>query len=112
MRDLTLAISANGIGKRKTKTSVSAYRLNLAIFASTVLLGLTYLFVVNSLATKGYEIRKLDEQVRVLEEQQKTLLLESSDLQSINRIQTSAQQLNFVPTSNVTYIKDSDFALK
>jgi cell division protein FtsL len=111
MRDLSLAIPV-GVAKRKTKTSVSTYRLNLAIFTSCIILGLTYFFVINSLGTKGYEIKKLDGQVRELEEQQKTLMMQASDLKSINRIQTEAQKLNFVPTTNVTYLKDSDFALK
>ena len=111
MRDLTLAIP-QGVVRKKTKSSVSAYRLNLAILASIVLLGLTYLFVVNSLGTKGYEIQKLDQQARALEDQQKDLLMQASDLQSINRIQAEAQKLNFVPATNVTYLKDSDFALK
>ena len=111
MRDLSLAIP-QGATKRKTKSSVSAYRLNLAILTSIVLLGLTYLFVINSLGTKGYEIQKLDEQARALESQQKNLLMQASDLQSINRIQTEAQKLNFVPAANITYLKDSDFALK
>jgi cell division protein FtsL len=111
MRDLSLAIP-NGFAKKRNKTSVSTYRLNLAILTSSLILGLVYLFVVNSLGTKGYEIKKLDEQVRQLQSDQKTLQLQSSDLQSINRIQTEAQKLNFVPTTNVTYLKASDFALK
>ena len=111
MRDLSLAIPA-GVSRRKTKSAVSSYRLNLAIIASSMILGLVYLFVVNSLGTKGYQIRKLEEQVRVIESDQKNLQLQASDLQSINRIQAEAKQLNFVPNSNVTYLKDADFALK
>ncbi len=110
MRDLSLSIPI-GVTKRKTK-STSSYRLNLAILASTVILGLVYLFVINSLGTKGYDIKKLDQQVRNLEDQQKTLFMQASDLQSINRIQDQAQKLNYVPVNNAIYIKDSDFALK
>ena len=65
-----------------------------------------------AMGTRGYEIRQLEEQVRTLQAEQKQLQLQSSDLQSINRIQTDAQKLNFVPSTNVTYLKDSDFALK
>ena len=111
MRDLSLAIPTT-FGKRKTKSSISTYRLNLAIIASTMILGLVYLFVINGLGTKGYQIRKLEEQVRAIENDQKNLQLQASDLQSINRIEAAAKQLNFVPNSNVTYLKDSDFALK
>ena len=111
MRDLTLSIPTE-LAKKKTKTSASTYRLNLAILTSSIILGLVYLFVVNSLGTKGYEIKKLDQQVQQLETNQKNLQLQASDLQSINRIQTEAQKLNFIPNSNITYLKASDFALK
>jgi hypothetical protein len=111
MRDLTLSIPA-GLTKRKTKSAASTYRLNLAILVSSMILGLVYLFTVNTLGTKGYEIKKFEAQVRLLEDDQKNLQLQASDLQSINRIETEAQKLNFVPNSNVTYLKNSDFALK
>jgi cell division protein FtsL len=111
MRDLSLAIP-QGVVKKKSKTSVSTYRLNLAIVASTVILGLAYLFVINSLGTKGYEIKKLDEQLKDLQASQKTLQMQASDLQSINRIQEEAQKLNYVPVNNAAYLKDTDFALK
>lgn len=112
MRDLSLAIPVDGLARKKSKSSASVYRMNLAIIASIALLSLTYLFMINSLGTKGYEIRKLEEMARNLEDQQKNLQMQSADLQSINRIQTQAQKLNFVPTSNVSYLKASDFALK
>ena len=111
MRDLTLSIPT-GFSKRKTKTTTSPYRLNLAILVSTVILGLVYLFVINSLGTKGYEIKKLDVKVRQLQDEQKALQLQSSDLQSINLIESEAKKLNFVPYTHVTYLKDSDFAFK
>ena len=111
MRDLTLAFPT-GLAKRKTKTSISTYRLNLSLVVSVFMLGITYLFVINSLGTKGYEIRKLEEQVRILEDDQKNLQIQAADLQSINTIMEETSKLNFVPTTNVTYVKESDFALK
>ena len=110
MRDLTLAFPQTQI-KRKAG-NISSYHLNVSILAAILLLTLTYLFVVTGLGTKGYEIRKLEQSVRILQEDQKQLQIQSSDLQSITRIQIEAQKLNFVPATSVTYIKDSDFALK
>ncbi len=111
MRDLSLTLS-NSFTKKKTKTSVSTYRFNLAIITATAILGLGYLVIVNNLGTKGYEIRKLEQSIRSLEADQKGLQLQVSDLQSINRIQAEVEQLNFVPVKNVTYLKEADFALK
>lgn len=109
MRDLTLSIP---LGLNRKKSSFNTRTLNFSILTAIILLGLVYLFEVTALGTKGYEIKKLEQQVRLVEEEQKNLQIQASDFQSINRIQTQAQKLNFVPTSNVTYLKDSDFALK
>ena len=111
MRDLTLAFPS-GFGRVKIKSEMSIHRLNLMMLAAILLFGLVYLFVVNSLGTKGYEIRNLESKVQQLEIDQKHLQIQASDMQSLNRIQIDAQKLNFVPTSNITYLKASDFALK
>ena len=111
MRDLTLALGAYE-AKRKTKNPATVQRLNLAILAAILILGLVYLFVINSMGTKGFAIKKLEQQLNQLEAEQKTLQIQSSDLQSINKLGAEAQKLNFVPTTNVTYIKASDYALK
>jgi cell division protein FtsL len=110
MRDLSLTFSQ--VGTRRKINSLSVQQLNLAILAAIGILAVTYLFVVTSLGTRGYEIRNLEQQVRTLQETQKHLQLQSSDLQSITRIQTDAAKFNFVPSTSVTYLKDSDFALK
>ncbi|OGE73691.1 MAG: hypothetical protein A3I07_01740 [Candidatus Doudnabacteria bacterium RIFCSPLOWO2_02_FULL_42_9] len=110
MRDLSLAIPV--FSKKKSRSFVSTYILNLSTIAAIFLIGFVYLYSVNALSTKGYEIRKLDQQLTNLQKEQKALQLQVSDLQSINRIKSDAQLLNFVPASNVTYLKDSDVALK
>lgn len=111
LKDLSLAIP-QGFYKRKSKVSESTIYFNLILLFSILVLGLSYLFMVNSQGTKGYEIRKLETQLRQVESDQKDLQLRASDLESINHIQTQAQQLNFVPVTNVTFLKDTDFALK
>ena len=110
MRDLTLSFPQTVA--RKKHASVSTQVLNLSILAAIVVLTVTYLFTVTNLGTKGYEIKKLEQKLRVLQEEQKQLQIQSSDLQSITRIQVEATKNNLVPATNVTYIKDSDFALK
>lgn len=91
---------------------MSTKTLNISILVAIVFFGFVYLFEVNNLGTKGYQIRSLEQQVRTLEESQKTLKMQASNLESINQIQGQVQKLNFVPSNNVTYIKDSDYALK
>jgi cell division protein FtsL len=111
MSYLTLGIPA-GFTKKRKGDSVSAKFLNLTILAAIIFFGLLYLFEINTLGTKGYQIRSLQEQIRVVQEDQKNLQMQASALQSIDRIQQQAQALNFVPATNVTYLKASDFALR
>lgn len=111
MRDLSLVIPG-GFTKKRTGGFVPTKVLNLSILTAILLFGLVYLFEVSALGTKGYQIRGLEQQIRQVQEDQKNLQLRASDLQSISRIKLQAQTLNFVPTTNVTYLKDSDFALK
>jgi len=80
--------------------------------AGTLLLGFGYLFTISSLGTKGYEIKRVETRLEAEEYEQQTLQIQSSDLQSINQIQGQAAAGRFVPVTNVTYIKDANFALK
>ena len=111
MRDLAAVIPQVQTNK-KTKRSYSLMRWNMILVACTLVFGATYLFEINSLSTKGYEIRQLERKIKEMETEQKHLEVQAANLQSINRIQQEAKKLNFVPTGSVTYIKDSDFALK
>ena len=111
MRDLSLAISSS-LDKKRANSPASTKVLNISILIAIVFFGLLYLFQINSLGTKGYEIQKLQQEIKVLGDQQKSLQIQASNLQSISRIQEQATALNFVPSTNVTYLKNSDFALK
>jgi hypothetical protein len=111
MRDLSLALQ-QGFEKRKTKTIEPATQINLILLGLIILFGLSYLFIINSLSTKGYEIKKLEQRLINLESSQKKLQVEAADLQSINNLQLEAAKLNFVPATNITYLKDPDYAFK
>lgn len=111
MRDLSIAFPA-GLLKKRTGNPVYTKVLNLSILAAIIFFGLLYLFGINATGTKGYQIRDLEQQVRITQEEQKNLQRQVSDLQSITRVQQLAQTLNFVPATGITYLKDSDFALK
>lgn len=110
MRDLSLAIPF-GVARKKT-SSVSVKTWNLSILAAITVFGLVYFFAVTAMATKGYEIKKLETQLTQILQDQKNLQIETSNLQSIDLIQQQAQKLDFVPSTNVTYLKNSDYALK
>lgn len=112
MRDLSLALS-QPVPKKKTKTDpASVLHMNLALLALIVAFGFMYLFQINSLGTRGYEIKQLEQKISVLQDANKELQVQSSSLSSITQIQKDAENLQMVPAGNVTYIKDGNFALK
>jgi cell division protein FtsL len=112
MRDLSLALS-QPLFRKKTKGDSSSFtHLNLALLALIVTFGFLYLFQINSLGTRGYEIRQMEQKIKVLQAENKGLQIQSSSLSSITQIQKAAENLNMVPATNVTYLKEADFALK
>lgn len=96
----------------RKKRKLSLPQINFVIFVIIAALGAAYLVSINSLSTKGYEIRLLEQRIKQLEATHKNLEVQSSNLQSITRIQQEAAKLNFVPVRQTVFMKDGDFALK
>ena len=112
MKDLSLALS-QPLFKKKSKTNpIFVMRINLVLVALIALFGFLYLFQINALGTRGYEIRQTEQRIKVLQAENKVLQIKSSSLSSITQIQKDAETLNMVPASDVTYLKDNGFALK
>ncbi len=112
MRDLSLVLSQPLFTKKTKSAGHSALGINLALVVLIVTMGFLYLFQINSLGTRGYEIRQMEQKIKVLQADNKDLQIQSSSLSSITKIQRDAERMNMVPATNVTYIKGSDFALK
>ncbi|MBI2356409.1 MAG: hypothetical protein HYV13_04365 [Candidatus Doudnabacteria bacterium] len=98
--------------KIKTKAKYSIWHLNIVLLFAVLIFGVAYFIEINSLSTKGYKIKQLEQKIKTLEMENKHLEVQASNLQSISRVQEQAIELNFVPIGNATYLKDSDFALK
>lgn len=98
--------------RTKTKTKYSILHLNIFLLAAILIFSVTYLLEINSLSTKGYNIKQMEQKIKTLEVENKHLEVQASNLQSISRIQGQAAKSNFVPIGRADYIKDSDFALK
>lgn len=75
-------------------------------------LGAVYLFQVNSLSTKGYEIKRLEQRLVQLKETSTRLELEARSLKAVETIQTEAKILNLVPSRGVNYFAGNDYAFQ
>jgi hypothetical protein len=68
-----------------------------------VLAGGFYLYQVNDLATKGYDIRKLETEIQDLKKQSQQFKIKEVELQSMENIERSRESLNLVSSSEFSY---------
>lgn len=64
-----------------------------------------YCLEVNSLATTGYKIRNFKKELGDLENINKDLQIEISNLKSIDALQLATYNLNMVKASNIEYVE-------
>jgi len=77
----------------------------IIFFAFILIVSLLYLFQVNSLATKGYEIKDLEEKAAELRAKNKALELQITELRSTERITREIKNLDMVAVARVEYLK-------
>lgn len=107
---LTLEANAIPLRNRTKTTSRSQTNWNIWLLGFLAVLGAAYLLEVNSLSTKGYEIKKLEKQTVALKEVEKRLELESAALQSIQQVEASVKFLNLVPSKEINYPSSHGYA--
>lgn len=76
---------------------------SLLIFTSIVSV-FVYLFVVNNSATLGIAISEYQRNIYELQEQNRSLQLQITNLMSISRIEGMANELNMVQVDHYSYI--------
>lgn len=112
-----LSMSGKKEAKMKLKQKSSSGS-SLPVFTAAAVImifafGAFYLYQVNDLATKGYEIRDIENRIQVLEKESKKMKIKEVELRSMYNIEKSTQELNLVSPKNVTYVEmDSSVAMK
>lgn len=69
------------------------------------IVGGVYLASANDRATKGYEIRTLEQKITDLQERQRDMNVAVSDLNALSRIQDESRRMGLVEARDVTYVK-------
>lgn len=82
--------------------------INVFLGILVVFSAIAYLFQVNSLATKGYEIKELEQKLEALMETKRDLETRSLELQSMSVISSKVQEMNMVPIENARLISPED----
>ena len=67
-------------------------------------LGFFYLYQVNDLATKGYEMGKIEKEIADLSEVNKDNRIKEVELKSLYNIEKTAETSNLVSARGITYL--------
>ncbi|OGI32090.1 MAG: hypothetical protein A2271_02075 [Candidatus Moranbacteria bacterium RIFOXYA12_FULL_35_19] len=73
------------------------------LMAIVFILGVFYLYQVNDLATKGYEIKEIEKQIASLSQINKSQRIKEVELKSMYNIEKTAENLNLISTQEITY---------
>lgn len=79
-----------------------------AIFFSVVAVafsGAFYLYQVNSIATKGFEIKKLENDMQELKRESQKLKIKEMELKSMYNIEKYTKDFNLVNSTDVIYLE-------
>ncbi|MBD3359528.1 MAG: hypothetical protein GF365_02370 [Candidatus Buchananbacteria bacterium] len=92
------------------KNILTKYQLNSRSWLIVLMIligvsGLLYLAQINGLATKGYEIKDLEEKSAELRDKNKKLKLQITDLRSTARLNQAVKELEMVEVARVEYLK-------
>ncbi|HLN18882.1 MAG TPA: hypothetical protein VK255_01800 [Patescibacteria group bacterium] len=72
---------------------------------SLISLGAYYLYQVNDLATKGYEIKDMETQIQQLQKEGKKMQIREIELRSMYNLEKATQDLDLINAQNVTYVE-------
>lgn len=67
-----------------------------------------YLGIINTTAVKGYEVRKVEQEIEQLKKDNKQLQIEEAELNSFYNIKDNVGNLNMVEAKDVVYIDNND----
>lgn len=94
--------------KKQTKSGIKS-RTNFVVKALIIvfLVGSIFLYLlqINSLATKGFKIQKLEQKVNVLKTKNKKLSLQAIKLRSMAELNEKVRNLDMVPISQYSYLE-------
>jgi hypothetical protein len=99
--------------KQKGNSKILFLSLSGVLVLMIFVFGAFYLYQVNDLATKGYEIRDIENRIQTLEKESKKMQIKEVELRSMYNIEKSTQDLNLVNPQSITYVEmDSSVAMK
>lgn len=106
----TVVAGSGFVFRRPGRQSVSDGRVSLssAVFVMVgclIFAGAFYLYQVNNISIKGYEVRSIESRIQDLEKENQKLKIREVESRSMYNIEKNTESLNLVNASNVTYVE-------
>lgn len=97
----------------KHKPKMGRVTLSFFLVALICALGVFYIFEVNNLAMKGYEIDRLEKQLNDFRKENERLQIQAAELKSMYKIEEKTKDLNMIAPKGVSYLNlPGDVAMK
>lgn len=93
--------------KPMEKSGGSAGLTNLCFVLCAIIIfcGAFYLYQVNDLATKGYEMKDVENRIATLEKENKKMQIKEVELRSMYNLEKATADIDLVNSQNVTYLQ-------
>ncbi|NLC31093.1 MAG: hypothetical protein GX765_03515 [Candidatus Moranbacteria bacterium] len=96
----------------EAKEKLSFYRgitkLKILAIGSVFSICAVYLGIINTTAVKGYEVKKVEQEIEKLRKENKRLQIEEAELNSFYNIRENVGNLNMVEAKEIVYIDNND----
>ncbi|MFA6382645.1 MAG: hypothetical protein WCX08_05265 [Candidatus Buchananbacteria bacterium] len=97
--------------KRFSFVKISSQDLKVMLVTLIAVAGISYLIQINSLATKGYQIKELENRVAELSQENSDLQLDALSLQSMGAVKEKVDKLGLVASGKADYLQTTPVAL-
>lgn len=83
---------------------IDTQKMRFVLVGVIVLLGMVYLWLVNSSATAGFYLSDLEDRVFTLQADYQKLVLEETELTSLSHLENQSEQMKMVASGRADYV--------
>ena len=96
----------NRINKKTVSQKIRESKKVTAAFIVVLffVVGLLYIFQINGVATKGYDIREYEKRLEDLKRENQKMMIVAAELKSMQILEKKAGELSYVDSKDIAYI--------
>jgi hypothetical protein len=87
------------------KAGIGATAFVFCLTAGLAISGILYLYQVNTIATKGFEVKEIEQQIKEAEKESNRLKIREVELKSMYNIEKATENMNLIKATSVSYVE-------